>query len=99
MYWAKTRVLASVGPPAAYPTIIVIGRDGYALGPFAELETAGSATAPAASCKNARRPSGWGGWPFSISHGSELQVSRFRVFMGESARDGAATHDRTAARR
>jgi hypothetical protein len=63
MYWARIRVLVSVGPPAAYPTTIVIGRDGYASA-LATRDVVEKAAAQAARCKSLRRP-GRRGWPSS----------------------------------
>src|SRR6516225_3122011 len=48
---ARTRPSTSVSPPGAKGTIIVIGRDGYVCA-LAIHETAGSAAAPAARCRN-----------------------------------------------
>src|SRR5262249_8374764 len=54
--WHNKRVKISVPPPGAYPTITRTGREGYACA-RAVRETAGSAAAPAARCRNRRRGS------------------------------------------
>src|SRR5262249_21793573 len=53
---AKTRASVVVAPPAGNGTILVTGRAGQACA-HAMRRTAGSAAAPAATCKNARRGS------------------------------------------
>src|SRR5258708_1228828 len=51
---ARMRATRSVGPPAAYGTTMVIGRDGKACA-RARPEAAGVAAAPAASCRKCLR--------------------------------------------
>src|SRR5262245_44847184 len=53
---AKTRASVVVAPPAGNGTIMVTGRDGYARA-LATRDAAGTAVAPAASCKNCLRVS------------------------------------------
>jgi hypothetical protein len=51
-----SRALMSFGPPAAKPTTMRTGRDGYVCA-HATCDTTGSAAAPAARCRNLRRGS------------------------------------------
>jgi hypothetical protein len=64
------RPIVSIAAPAAYPTIIVIGRDGYDRASGSH-ETAGSAAALAARCRNRRRGRSaaftLSGWPCSLA--------------------------------
>src|SRR5262249_29120106 len=53
---AKTRASVVVAPPAGNGTIMVTGRDGYTCA-LATRDAAGTAVAPAASCKNCLRVS------------------------------------------
>src|SRR5262245_43057080 len=86
MYSPTIRALTSVDPPAANGTTIVTGRVGKACA-HATRETAGSAAAPAARCRNCRRGS------FTLNPPSPF--TSFDHLVGESeqfVRYGEAEH-------
>src|SRR2546425_5677373 len=81
----RSRASASVGPPAGYPTTIVIGRAGHACAQVMRGPN-GSAATPAAKCRNR-----------SEEHTSELQSLAYLVcrLLLEKKKKQSAAHSAT----